>query len=247
MAGGGHHEPPVFTHFFPGMVAGIVLGGVLGAVVIAQIAAGSLQAFWQAARPIHQEEEACADLSGVRATSEALANGASLTSIVIGSGEETLLTMPASLLRHVSAEANNTHYLTGIASASQVAAFPAQSLYRLDLCAKTTTHLLGDTTDPVTIYGMSASGTWVMYAGATGMRIMNTQEHRVIALGVDMIPTAVAFSPMDNAFIAMFENGSYTLWTLSDDGNMFIPSTGTGTNLPAWTFQTAEEYAAEIT
>jgi hypothetical protein len=246
MAGGGHHEPPVFTHFLPGMVAGIVLGAVVGSLFVANLATESLQTFWEITRPIATDPNECASLSSVR-ISPFGDEGVGYTSVTIGGSEEILMTLPQRTLRIVPLRLENIAYVTTVAGDADAAAFPANSLYRVDLCGKTITHVLGSTNEPANILGMSLSGTWVLYANANGLMVMNTAEHRAITLGETAIPQNVLFSPADDAFAVMFANGNRTEWILSDDGNTFVrQDVQTLGELPAWTFQTAQEYFAEI-
>lgn len=248
MAGGSHHEPPVLTHFLPGMVAGIVLGGVLGTLFIAHLAAGSLQTFWERTRPTPARlEVACADISGVRVTSENTDSGSSYASVAVGDGVETVFTMSADLLRTVPITSNKTMYLTAVSDAAQVAAFPANSLYRIDFCEKTITHILGDTNESVRILGMSDSGVWVLYASEGGLLIMNTKEHRVMSLAETALLANVVFSPFDDALAIEFTDGSRSEWILTNDTNAFTrKDAATSGALPAWAFQSAEDYFAEI-
>lgn len=246
MAGGGYREPPVFTHFFPGMVAGIVLGAVVGSLFVANLATESLQTFWEITRPVATAPSECASLASMHVSSVG-DEGTGYISVTIGGGEEVLMTIPQSTLRIVPIHLENIVYITTVANDADTAAFPANSLYRVDLCEKTITHVLGSANETANILGMSLSGTWVLYANTNGLMVMNTAEHRAIALDKKAIPQNVIFSPADDAFAVMFANGNRAEWIVSDDGNTFErQDVQTFGELPVWNFQTAQEYFAEI-
>lgn len=247
MHAGGHHEPSVLTHFLPGMVLGIVLGGITGTLVVAHIASTSLQFFWEASRTKEDTPlETCGDSSLVETISVSSENTTALTAITIGNAPETLLTIPHERLRVVVIGNETTAYLTAVTSADQRDAFPATSLYRIDYCKKTLTHLLGNAEEPTRILGVSPSGEWVLYQKER-LLLMNTKEHRVMSLVADGEVTDVTFSQANNGGAVLFADGSGVVWSFSNDHTRIIEDVViTKSILPPWTFQSPEVYAGAL-
>lgn len=247
MAGGGHHEPSVLTHFLPGMVSGIVLGGITGTLIMTNIASASLQSFWEASRiKEYFVVEPCADASGVSISSALSDNGSVLTSVAIGGAEETLLTVAHENLRFVPVSTDTHAYLTAVASANQREAFPALSLYRIDYCAqKTLTHVLGSIEEPANILGMSDSGTWILYE-KKGLLLMNTQMHEVRALRAMGEVVDMEFSQGDDGGAVLFGDGSGAVWSLDGQGALQEEAFVTTVGISAWILQSPEEYLANL-
>ena len=248
MAGGGHHEPSVFTHFLPGMVAGIVLGGITGTLFVTHIATSSLKFFWETTRveQYRNTEPSCADISGLSVLADDAQEGGSLTSIAVGDEEPTLLTVASENLRFVPVANSSEMYLTAVASADQREAFPALSLYRIDYCRKTLVHVLGSAEDPANIVSMSPSGAWVIYATDT-LKLMSTEGHWVMAFAEAGQVIDTTFSPSDAGGALRFADGTGVVWSLAEDGSSLVEDAFvTAHDLPAWTFQSPQEYSANI-
>jgi hypothetical protein len=247
---GGHHEPSVFTHFFPGLLAGVVVGGMVGALVIAHIATSSLQLFWESTRQRPPMlPGVCADASGVRMSTESGETEGTLTSLTIGNGEETLLTVASTQLRYVPVTETPFAYLTAVASVDQQEAFPATSLYRINYCQKTLDHVLGGNDTNIAILGMNSGGTWVVYMNEEEqLMLMNTRKHEVMVIaGEEGQPKEIIFSPGENGGALVFANGNRSIWSFEDNNQMLTQtSVSPGATLPVWTFQSPQEYAAML-
>jgi len=246
-----HHEPSVFTHFVPGLLSGFVIGGIIGALVIARIASTSLQFFWQA---VHEDEaseavESCADGSGLQVASRVTDTGSVVTSVVIGDGEEFLLTLPPELIHYVPSSEISEAYLTSVPSALQKDAFPATSLYRIDYCKKTLTHILGDHEESVEILSMSHAGNWVLYMKDATLMLMQANDARTFAFSrlSTSRPEEVLFSPFQDAVALRFPSGIRAVWNVGLHGKTLSEDMGTtGDTLPAWGMRSASEYLANI-
>ena len=245
-----HHEPSVFTHFVPGLLSGFVVGGIVGALVITHIASTSLQFFWQS---VHQEKtfeavESCADDSSLQVTSRVTNTGSIVTSVVIGDGEEFLLTLPPELVHYVPSSQVSEAYLTAVSSSLQKDAFPATSLYRIDYCNKTLTHILGDHEESVEILSMSHAGNWVLYMKDAALMLMQVHDARTFAFSQPISrPEEVLFSPFQDAVALRFVNGTRAVWNMGLHGKTLSEDMGTvGDALPAWGMRTVAEYLANI-
>lgn len=251
MRGGKHHEPSVFTHFLPGMLTGFVVGGVIGTVIITHIATRSMEFFWQA---VHQDKvsevtTSCADDSGLQVTSRVTDTGSVVTSVVIGDGEEFLLTLPPELIHFVPSSEISEAYLTAVSSSLQKDAFPATSLYRVDYCEKTLTHILGDHEESVEILSMSHAGNWVLYMKNSALMLMQSDDARTFAFSQSALsrPEEVLFSPFQDAVALRFLDGTRVVWNVGLHGDSLIESVGiAGDILPAWGMRTVSEYYANI-
>ncbi len=246
MKGGNLHEPSVFTHFLPGILSGFVFGGIAGTLIITHIAVGSLQFFWQSIRQEKEVDTSCADISGLHATSEMSEAGTQFTSIVVGDGEVTSLTVPQEHIRYVPSTDSTEAYLTAVALADQQAAFPATSLYRVDYCAKTLTHILGSSEDSL-LLGVSAAGSWVLFQDADGLKLMQTDDHRVLSAQVTSSAPLVEFlfSPREDAIAVRYADSLVVVWNTGLHGTSVTEEAGLlSTSLPAWDFQSVDEYSA---
>lgn len=241
MQGGKHHEPSVLTHFVPGFLAGFVIGGVVGTLVIAHIATSSLQLFWQSMHASRSLPVACTDISGLHISSQTTDTGSTLTTLTLGDGNETLLTIPSAQLRYVPIAKENAAYLASVASPNQQSAFPATSLYRIDFCAKTITHELGTSEDPVEIVGLSASGEWVIYTRSGVLSLMQTNDRKVLtAQTIPSLVSEVLFSPREDAVEVRTEAGECVVWEMGTHGEHSSErSLGACVELPAWNGETA--------
>lgn len=251
MHGGKHRDPSVFTHFVPGMLTGFVVGGIVGTVMIYHIAAQSMQYFWHAARAdvIANAEEVCTNSSGLQITSRVTDAGSLVTSVVIGDGEEYLLTLPVERIHFVPSSRASEAYLTSVSTLEQLSAFPATSLYRIDYCAKTLTHLLGDHQESVEILGMSHGGSWALYMKNSALMLMQVDEARVFSFSRSEIgrPEEVLFSPYQDAVALRFGGGVRVVWNVGLRGQELTEEVGSfGDTLPAWGLRTVAEYVANI-
>lgn len=251
MHGGKHHEPSVFTHFLPGMLTGFVVGGIIGTMIIAHIAMRSMEFFWQA---VHEDSASvgavsCADSSSLQVTSRVTDTGSTITSVVIGDGEEFLLTLPPELIHFVPSSQISEAYLTAVPSSSQKDAFPATSLYRIDYCEKTLTHILGDHQESVEILSMSHAGNWVLYMKNSALMLMQTDDARTFTFLQPALsrPEEVLFSPFQDAVALRFLNGARVVWNVGLHGETLVENVGVaGGALPAWGMRTVSEYYANI-
>lgn len=251
MHGGKHHEPSVFTHFVPGLLSGFVVGGIVAALVVTHIASTSLQFFWQASREDQASEvvESCADGSGLQVASRTTDTGSIVTSVTIGNGEEFLLTLPPELIHYVPSSEISEAYLTSVSSPSQKDAFPATSLYRIDYCEKTLTHVLGDHEESVEILSMSHAGDWVLYMKDAALMIMQTDDARTFIFSQPSLsrPEEVLFSPFQDAVALRFIDGARVIWNVGLHGDVLSESVGVpGSALPPWGMRTAIEYFTSI-
>ncbi len=251
MQGGKHHEPSVFTHFVPGLLSGFVVGGIVAALVVTHIASTSLQFFWQAAHEDQASEivESCADGSGLQVTSRATDTGSIVTSVVIGDGEEFLLTLSPELIHFVPSSEISEAYLTSVSSLLQKDAFPATSLYRIDYCEKTLTHILGDHKESVEILSMSHAGDWVLYMKDARLMLMQTDDVRTFAFSQSSLsrPEEVLFSPFQDAVALRFIDGTRIVWNMGLHGfTLFEDVAVPGDTLPPWGMRTAIEYFTNI-
>lgn len=237
------------------MLAGFVLGGIVGTLVITHIASASLQFFWNSTqRPERMSAVGtCSDISGVRMEEEKTDTGSIMTSLVIGDGKETLLTVPRAQLRYIPSAELHEAYLTAVASQTQQEAFPAVSLYRIDYCAKTLTHLLGGGSEPRNILRLSDKGTWVAYMADDTFMLMHTDEGRALSserfLGarLDIIPNDIAFSPREDAVALRYGGTSREIWFMGSRAEepervVAMP----GSFLPAWSMLQSDEYLTNI-
>lgn len=251
MQGGKHHEPSVFTHFVPGLLSGFVVGGVVATLVITHIASSSLQLFWQA---VHEDTtsqvvESCADGSGLQVTSRTTDTGSIVTSVVIGDGEEFLLTLPPELIHFVPSSEISEAYLTSVPSFLQKDAFPATSLYRIDYCEKTLTHVLGDHKESVEILSMSHAGDWVLYMKDAALMLMQSDDARTFAFSQSSLsrPEEVLFSPFQDAVALRFIDGTRVVWNIGLHGYVLSEDVGVpGETLPAWGMRTIAEYFTNL-
>lgn len=251
MYGGKHHEPSVFTHFLPGMLTGFVVGGIIGTIMITYIATRSMELFWQAVHEdsVSQVAESCADASGLQVVSRVTDTGSVVTSVVIGDGEEFLLTLPPELIHFVPSSHISEAYLTSVSSSLQKEAFPAVSLYRIDYCKKTLTHLLGDHEESVEILSMSHAGNWVLYMKDGVLMLMQADDARTFTFTQSALsrPLEVLFSPFQDAVALRFFDGTRVVWNIGLHGHVLIEEMGIpGTTLPAWGMRTVAEYYANI-
>jgi len=250
MQGGKHHEPSVFTHFVPGLLSGFVVGGIVATLVISHIASTSLQFFWQA---VHETKKSnttsCADVSGLQITSEVSDTGSVLTSVMVGDGNETLLTVPVENIRYVPSSGVFEAYLTAVASSVQQGAFPAASLYRVDYCAKTVTHVLGNSEESVEVLGMSSAGNWVVYMRGENFMMMQADDGETIVppFFASSRPEEVLFSPTQEAVALRYVNGERAVWNMGEHGYIVSEEVGAvGDVLPAWGVQSPVEYLANL-
>lgn len=251
MHGGRHHEPSVFTHFLPGMLTGFVVGGIIGTVVITHVASRSMEFFWQAVHKDTTSEavESCVDASGLQVVSRITDTGSVVTSVSIGDGEEFLLTLPPELVHFVPSSEISEAYLTSVSSSLQKDAFPATSLYRVDYCKKTLTHILGDHKESVEILSMSHAGNWVLYMKNAALMLMQTDDARTFAFSQPSLsrPEEVLFSPFQDAVALRFSDGARVVWNMGLYGEDLFESVGIPSDiLPAWGMRTALEYYTNI-
>lgn len=248
MHGGRHHGPSVVTHFFPGMLAGFVLGGIVGAIVVTHIASTSLKFFWQSAQQeLRTEQKVCSDIAGVRITEERTDAGGVMSAVTIGDGRETLLTVAKAQLRYVPSTDSSEAYLTAVASVEQQEAFPALSLYRLDYCTKTLTHILGGGTEERTILSLSEGGMWVAYMAEGEFMLMHTDDGRAWASGLDVRPDEIRFSPREHALAVRYGGETREVWYMEENMAGIQKIRGIpGATLPAWNMSDKDEYSVEI-
>jgi hypothetical protein len=246
MHGGRHHEPSVFTHFVPGMLSGFVVGGIVATLVIAHIASSSLQLFWQS---VHEDTASEAVKSCLQVTSRTTDTGSVITSVVIGDGEEFLLTLPPELIHFVPSSEISEAYLTSVSSFLQKDAFPAASLYRIDYCKKTLAHVLGDHEESVEILSMSHAGDWILYMKDTALMLMQSDDARTFAFSQSPAsrPEEVLFSPFQDAVAFRFADDTRAVWNMGPHGHALLESSALpGSTLPAWGMRTVTEYTANI-
>lgn len=248
MHGGKHQGPSVFAHFLPGMISGFVIGAIVGTLIVTHIATSSLRLFWQA---IHEDRSmsrgTCAQVSALKIARSEVSESSSLTTLTIGSGTETLITVDPSLLRYIPSGREHEAYLTAVVDPYQQEAFPATTLYHIDYCAQTVTPLLGGSQYEVTVHAVSPLGTWIVYSSANQLFFMQTVAHVVLSAPstIDFLPEEVTASLHDNAFALRGARGDRAVWHVTDaQDTPVVYRALPGAALPAWGVRSFQEYVS---